>query len=102
MIYNTMVVILRRHHFLSYPDIYILLPPSLGKYPINQLTMDRGGHRALAASDDGTIKVLDLDNFTQVSELRGHEGAVQCVATASNDAFFISGSSDATFRIWGK
>ena len=102
MIYNTMVVILRRHHFLNHPVIYILLLPSPGKYPINQLTMDRGGHRALAASDDGTIKVLDLDNFTQVSELRGHEGAVQCVATASNDAFFISGSSDATFRIWGK
>ena len=73
-----------------------------GKYPINQLTMDRGGHRALAASDDGTVKVLDLDNFTQVAELRGHDGAVQCVAAAPNDGYFISGSSDATFRVWGK
>ena len=63
---------------------------------------DGGGHRALAASDDGTIKVLDLDNFTQVGELRGHDNAVQCLATAPNDGFFISGSSDATFKIWGK
>jgi WD40 repeat protein len=73
-----------------------------GKYPINQLTMDRGGHRALAASDDGTIKVLDLQSFTQISELRGHDNAVQCLATAPSDGYFISGSSDATFKIWSK
>ena len=57
-----------------------------GKYPINQLTMDRGGHRALAASDDGTIKVLDLDNFTQMTELRGHDGAIQCIAAAPSES----------------
>ena len=64
--------------------------------------MDRGGHRALAASDDGTVKVLDLDTFAQIGELRGHDGPVQCVTTAPNDAFFISGSSDATFKVWSK
>lgn len=31
----------------------------------------------------------------------GHEGAVQCVGMAPNDAYMVSGSSDATFRVWG-
>ena len=73
-----------------------------GKYPINQLSMDRGGKRVLAASDDGTVKVLDIGSFAQVGELQGHDGAVQCVASSPNDAFFISGSSDTTFRIWSR
>jgi len=73
-----------------------------GKYPINSLAMDRGGQRLLAASDDGTIKSLDIATFAQVGELQGHEGAVQTVAVAPNDNFFVSGSSDATYRIWAK
>jgi WD40 repeat protein len=73
-----------------------------GKYPINSLTLDRGGKQVLAASDDGTVKVLDIESLSQVGELSGHEGPVQCVAAAPNDGYFISGSSDATFRIWSK
>jgi len=46
--------------------------------------------------------VLDISSFSQVGELQGHEGAVQCVASSPNDAFFITGSSDATFRIWNR
>jgi sperm-associated antigen 16 protein len=72
-----------------------------GQYPINKLSLDRGGHRAIAASDDGTIKVLDLDNFNMTASLIGHDGPVQTVAYAPNDAFFVSGSSDCTFKVWG-
>jgi WD40 repeat protein len=35
-----------------------------------------------------------------VSELKGHEDAVQCVAFDPSDRFLISGGSDATFRLW--
>ena len=72
-----------------------------GQYPINKVAIDRGGLRAVAASDDGTIKVLNLENFTMATTLTGHEGAVQCVALAPNDAYLVSGSSDNTFRVWG-
>eukprot|EP01040_Poterioochromonas_malhamensis_P010630 gene10630-11576_t len=74
----------------------------VGQYPINKLALDRGGNRAIAASDDGSLKILDLKNFTKICDWTGHDGAVQCVATAPNDAFVVTGSSDATFKIWGK
>ena len=73
-----------------------------GQYPINNLAIDRGGNRLLAASDDGTIKIIDMHSFMEVEQLAGHDGPVQCVSLAPNDAFFVSGSSDTTFKIWGK
>jgi sperm-associated antigen 16 protein len=74
----------------------------VGQYPVNQLSIDRGGSRAIAACDDGSLKILDMKNFQVVSEWTGHEGAAQSISIAPNDAFAISGSSDCTFRIWGK
>ena len=73
-----------------------------GQYPINKIALDRSGTRAIAASDDGSIKVLNMKTFKQEGELHGHESAVQSVAIAPNDAFFVSGSSDSTFKIWAK
>jgi len=72
-----------------------------GSYPINKLSLDRSGMRAVCASDDGSVKVLDLQNFGVLNQLTGHDDAVQCVGLSPNDAFMVSGSSDATFRIWG-
>ena len=72
-----------------------------GRYPVNKVVVDRGGHRVSAACDDGSIKIIDLDNFSVISTLTGHDGPVQCVAMAANDAFMVSGSSDCTFKIWG-
>jgi WD40 repeat protein len=43
-----------------------------------------------------------LATFAQVGELRGHDGPVQSITAAPNDGYFISGSSDATFKIWSK
>lgn len=72
----------------------------VGQYPVNSLALDRGGHRALCASDDGTIKVVDLSSFHLLGQLTGHSGAVQCLAVAPNDSCVISGASDANFKIW--
>jgi hypothetical protein len=50
----------------------------------------------VAASDDGTIKVLNLQDFTVSTALTGHEGAVQCVALAPNDAYLVRPSPTVT------
>lgn len=74
----------------------------IGQHPINKLSLDRGGKKAIAASDDGNIKVVDVVNFRKTSELVGHDTAVQCVSISPNDNFVVSGSSDAVFKIWSK
>lgn len=74
----------------------------VGQYPVNKLALDRSGTRAIAASDDGTLKILDIKDFSLVCDWSGHDGAVQSVAIAPNDGFVVSGSSDATFKIWAK
>ena len=74
----------------------------IGQHPINKLSLDRGAKKVLAASDDGTIKVVDVQRFTKTSELAGHDTAIQCVSISPNDNFVVSGSSDATFKIWSK
>ena len=106
----------------------------IGQHPINKVSLDRGAKKVLAASDDGTIKVIlmkfspilidsqtsynsfinfilfhfyslkvvDVVNFCKTSELVGHDTAVQCVSISPNDNFVVSGSSDATFKIWSK
>jgi WD40 repeat protein len=74
----------------------------IGPHPINKVCMDRGEARALCASDDGTIKIVDLQNFQKVGDLAGHESAVQCVASSPNDSYVVSGSSDASYKVWAK
>lgn len=72
-----------------------------GQHPINKLTMDRSGGRIVAASDDGTLKVINTLDFSVAADLSGHDKAVQCVKFAPNDAYLVSGSSDSTVRVWG-
>jgi len=72
-----------------------------GQHPINKVAVDRSGTRLTTASDDGNIKVINLIDFSILTELTGHEDAVQCVRLSPNDSYLVSGSSDSTFRIWG-
>lgn len=73
-----------------------------GAHPLNKIALDRGGTKAIAASDDCTVKVIDLANNTLTQSLGGHEGAVQTVSFSPNDQYFVSGSSDCTFRVWSE
>ena len=43
---------------------------------------------------------LNFHNFLQMSDLVGHEDAVQCLAFDRQGEFLVSGGSDLTVRIW--
>lgn len=77
-----------------------LLRVECGPQPANCVVVDGIGHNVAVASDDGTIKIIDVEEAV-VTELVGHEGPVQSVAfdLASNH-FLVSGSSDRTIRYW--
>lgn len=71
-----------------------------GPYPANHVSFDGSGHFLAVASDDTTIKIVDIRNES-VTELSGHDEAVQCVAfDAVANNFMVSCSSDRTIRYW--
>lgn len=71
-----------------------------GPYPANHATFDGSGQYLAVASDDTTIKIVDV-KLESVTELSGHEDAVQSVAfdPATNN-FMVSCGSDHTIRYW--
>ncbi|KAG5503623.1 hypothetical protein JIQ42_05845 [Leishmania sp. Namibia] len=77
-----------------------LLRVECGPQPANCVAVDGTGHYVAVASDDGTIKLIDVEEAV-VRELEGHEGPVQSVAfDLASHHFLVSGSSDRTIRYW--
>jgi WD40 repeat protein len=54
--------------------------------------------RLATACSDNVIRIWDLGQRELISQLRGHQGSV--VALDSNDRWLVSGSFDATVKIW--
>jgi hypothetical protein len=54
--------------------------------------------RLATACSDNVIRIWDLGSRELISQLRGHQGSV--VALDANDRWLVSGSFDATVRIW--
>lgn len=71
-----------------------------GPYAANHVTFDGTGRYLAVASDDSTIKVVNIKQEV-VTELTGHEDAVQCVVfDPVTNNFMVSCSSDRTIRYW--
>jgi WD40 repeat protein len=71
-----------------------------GPHAANSVAFDRSGTLVAVASDDATIKLLNLVE-DKATVLKGHEDAVQCaVFDPVNNAFLISCGSDTTVRYW--
>nr|XP_032655926.1 sperm-associated antigen 16 protein isoform X2 [Chelonoidis abingdonii] len=70
-----------------------------GPHPGNQVVFDPSGHVVALASNDGTVKTLEL-NSGQLSSLVGHEDEVQSVVFDHKAEHLLSGGSDGTLRLW--
>jgi len=62
------------------------------------LTLLKNGF-LVSASQDKTIKIWNLVNYTLVNTILGHTNGVWCVCTLSN-SMLASGSADLTIKIW--
>jgi len=52
-------------------------------------------------SEDGMVKLWNLEISDFTANLRGHQGTVSCVDIAPDEAFVVSGSSsDRSVKIW--
>jgi WD40 repeat protein len=71
-----------------------------GPHPANSVAFDKSGTLLAVASDDTTVKVINLAD-EKITVLKGHDDAVQCaVFDPSTNGFLVSCGSDATVRYW--
>eukprot|EP01064_Diplonema_japonicum_P037094 TRINITY_DN8605_c1_g2_i1.p1 TRINITY_DN8605_c1_g2~~TRINITY_DN8605_c1_g2_i1.p1 ORF type:complete len:566 (+),score=155.42 TRINITY_DN8605_c1_g2_i1:37-1734(+) len=72
---------------------------SCGPHPANTCVFDRSDGHVLIGSDDSIIYSYNILE-RKISTLRGHDDAVQSLAFAHDNTYFISASSDGTARYW--
>ncbi|KAI4464625.1 transcription initiation factor tfiid [Holotrichia oblita] len=54
----------------------------------------------VSASQDKTIRLFDLSEYSQKMVYRGHDNPVYCISTSKGGDYIISGSYDHTARLW--
>lgn len=67
---------------------------------VRAVAISTDGCRAVSGSDDGMIRVWDLDTGELVHRLDGHRGTVHAVAVSADGTRAISGADDHDVRVW--
>jgi WD40 repeat protein/mono/diheme cytochrome c family protein len=65
-----------------------------------QAVLAPDGRKLVSASDDGTVRLWNLDNGQQERTYRGHQTGVKCVAFSPDSTRLVSGGNDSTVRLW--
>ncbi|KAG8751753.1 hypothetical protein FRC14_007632 [Serendipita sp. 396] len=60
----------------------------------------RDGEKVVSGSNDGTIRIFDVQSGNEGARLIGHVGTVTSVAFSGDDQRIVSGSHDTSVRIW--
>jgi WD40 repeat protein len=68
--------------------------------PVSDVAVTPAGTRAVSASDDGTLKVWDLESGRAVRSLEGHGASVASVAVTPDGRWAVSASVDKTLKVW--
>jgi WD40 repeat protein/biotin carboxyl carrier protein len=69
--------------------------------PVNAVAVLPDGKRCVSAGDDGAIVVWNVAENRFEAEMRGHDGAIHCLATIPGDNDrIVSGGKDGTLRVW--
>ena len=67
---------------------------------VRSVAISQDGTRALSGSDDGTVRLLDLETGNFLKVMEGHTDSVRSVAISQNGTRALSGSDDCTLRLW--
>ncbi|KAK2534513.1 hypothetical protein Q9966_007163 [Columba livia] len=82
-------------------DVLFFLPPtSVHSAVVNSLSFHPSGNYLVTASNDSTLKILDLLEGRLLYTLHGHQGPATCVAFSRTGDFFASGGSDEQVMVW--
>ncbi|MBV9375428.1 MAG: hypothetical protein JO320_10290 [Alphaproteobacteria bacterium] len=99
---------LRKAHpslFIPIRDNYLTPPGSLLRTiptggPVNSLAVLAEGRRALSGSENGTVRLWDLESGAELRRFEGHGDWVTSLAVLADGRRALSGSSDRTVRLW--
>jgi WD40 repeat protein len=58
------------------------------------------GTKIASASNDKTIRIWDINTYTQEYCLRGHTSEVRSVAFSPDGIKLVSGSKDTSVKLW--
>ena len=67
---------------------------------VNACAVMRDGRRVLSASDDGTLRLWDLERGQELSTPRRHQSAVYGCAVTPDGKWAVSASRDWSLRLW--
>jgi WD40 repeat protein len=67
---------------------------------VNDIAVLPDGRQAISASQDGTLKLWDMDNGKCLRSFVGHTDSVEAVSLLPGGERFLSGGYDKTLRIW--
>jgi len=75
--------------------------PQLGHSDyINSVAFTPDGMQFLLGSDDGTIKLWDINSGKVIRTFSGHSDSVASVAFSPDGKYVLSGSDDRTVKLW--
>jgi WD40 repeat protein len=69
-------------------------------FKANAAAFVAAGTQLVTVSDDCIVRWWDIDRAIEIAGRRGHRGAVWSIAAARDNAWLITGSADATVRVW--
>jgi len=56
--------------------------------------------RVVSGSEDGTVRLWDIESGKEVSPRPGHTQAVHCVALSQDGRYALTGGADKSIRLW--
>ncbi|HKS43318.1 MAG TPA: TIR domain-containing protein [Blastocatellia bacterium] len=68
--------------------------------PIRTMTVTPDGGSIISGSDNGTMRVWDIQSGQLLRTLKGYAGAIYSVAVTPDGGSIISGSDNGTMRVW--